>query len=69
MKTISLKTAKIHQVFEQLQADFAGNLTHDTEEHILEIDNPLGQGLIKGISFKGGISYMEFDMEFTEDVM
>jgi len=69
MKTISLKTAKIHQVFEQLQADFAGNLTHDAEEHILEIDNPLGQGLIKGISFKGGISYMEFDMEFTEDVM
>ena len=68
MKTITLKTAKIHQVLEQLQTTFAGKLTTDAKEHILEIDNPIGKGIIKGISFKGGISYMEFDMEFTEDI-
>lgn len=69
MRTISLESAKINSVFEQLQADFAGQLTNDAKEHVLEIDNPVGQGLIKGISFKGGISYLEFDMEFSEDVM
>lgn len=67
MRTLSIKTTKIETIFEQFQQEIGGDLQIDTKEHILEIDNPLGQGLVRGISFKGGISYLEFDMVFMED--
>lgn len=69
MKTVSLKAAKINQVFEKFQNDFGGDLRIDSEEHVLEMDNPLAKGLVRGITFKGGISYMEFDVEFSEDLV
>lgn len=68
MKTLSIKTAQVKTIFEQFKKDMGGELQVDTKEHILKIDNPLGQGLIKGVDFKGGISYLEFDMEFSEDL-
>ena len=68
MRTLSIKTAHINSIFEQFQQDMGGELQVESKEHILEIDNPLGQGLIRGVDFKGGISYLEFDMEFSEDL-
>lgn len=68
MRTLSIKTAQINTIFEQFQKDFGGNLQIDTKEHILKIDNSLGQGLVRGINFKGGISYLEFDIKFSENL-
>ena len=62
MKTLSLKTAKIKGMFDQLHQNLGGTLNVDSKEHILNINNEIGTGSIKCITFKGGISYLEFDM-------
>ncbi len=67
MKTTSIKTAKIKNIFNQLCQKLKGTLSVSANEYILEIDNELGQGSIRGITFKGGISYVEFDVLFRED--
>ncbi|APQ18161.1 helix-turn-helix domain-containing protein [Maribacter hydrothermalis] len=67
MKTIALKSAKIKNIFQQLEGNFGGEIQKDAKEYILEIDNQMGQGLIKGMTFNSGISYLEFDMTFSED--
>ena len=67
MKTLSLKTEKIKGMFDQLHQNLGGTLNVDSKEHILNINNEIGTGSIKGITFKGGISYLEFDMEFSEN--
>lgn len=41
----------------------------DAKEHILKMESTMVNGLIKGITFKGGVSYMEFDVEFSEDLV
>ncbi|WP_318312629.1 helix-turn-helix domain-containing protein [Flagellimonas crocea] len=69
MKTISLRTANINEVFNQFQEAIGGELSMDAKEHILKVNGTLGNGLIKGTSFKGGISYMEFDVEFAENLV
>ncbi|MBU3028364.1 helix-turn-helix domain-containing protein [Zobellia galactanivorans] len=68
MTTITLSSAAIKNMFEQLHHNFGGSLSVNVKEHILTLDNELGRGHIRGITFKGGISYLEFDMEFSEDV-
>jgi AraC-like DNA-binding protein len=67
MKTLSLKSAKIKNIFQQLEGNFGGEMQKDAKEYILEIDNQMGQGIIKGMTFNSGISYLEFDMTFSED--
>lgn len=69
MKSIILKTAKIKNMFKQLHRNLGGELTVDSKEHVLYLDNELGEGIIRGMTFKGGISYLEFDMIFSEDLM
>jgi len=68
MKTINVQSESVKGMFDQLQKKFGGLLTNDYEEYNLEIDNDLGKGGLRGISFKGGISYIEFDMTFSEDM-
>jgi hypothetical protein len=56
MKTLSLKTAKTENMFQQLHQNFGGSLTIGPEEFLLELDKGLGRGQVKGFIFKGGIS-------------
>lgn len=67
MKSIVLETAKIKVMLTQLQEGLGGLLKVDSKEHILSLDNEIGCGQIKGQTFKGGLSYLEFDMVFSED--
>lgn len=67
MKTLSLKTTKMAAMFQQLQNNFGGTLSDQRGENSLLVDNEFGRGLIKGFAFKQGISYVEFDMTFSED--
>ncbi len=69
MRTTQIKTTIIALMFEQLQKSFGGDLAVKSEEHILEVNNDVGNGKIRGISFKGGISYLEFDMIFRENLV
>ena len=67
MNSIKLTTTKIDKMFQRLHQDLGGTLSLDHDEHTLELDNQLGKGQIRGIAFVGGISYLEFNMTFTED--
>jgi AraC-like DNA-binding protein len=67
MKTTILKTGKIKNIFNQLHHNLGGSLNVETNEYILDIDSEIGQGSIRGITFKGGISYLEFDVQFMDD--
>lgn len=69
MKTTHLKSSSIKTMLEQLQASFGGTLLKDLKEYTLEIDNKIGKGRIKGMSLKGGISYLEFDMVFYHNLI
>lgn len=69
MKTAVLKTVKIKQMFHELHQTLGGNLDVDSEEYVLALDNDIGRGAIKGIALEGGISYLEFDLTFFDDIV
>jgi len=69
MKTTNLKTSTIEAMFNQLKGNFGGSIERESKEYILDIENEIGSGNIKGVSLQGGISYVEFDMVFSEDVI
>ncbi|MEW4924661.1 AraC family transcriptional regulator [Algibacter sp. 2305UL17-15] len=69
MKTTYLSTNTIEQMFKQLKNNFGGSIEKESKEYILDIKNEIGRGIIKGISLQRGISYVEFDMTFTDDVI
>lgn len=54
-------------MFHRLHQNLGGKLALDHDEHTLELDNEFGRGEIRGISFTGGISYVEFNMVFKEN--
>lgn len=68
MKTAYIKSNTIEAMFKQLKISLGGFLINDSNESILEIENELGKGKIRGVSLKGGISYLEFNMIFSEDL-
>lgn len=68
MRTASIKSTTIEAMFSQLKLNLGGFLANDANEHVLEIENEIGKGKIQGVSFKGGISYLEFHMVFFDDL-
>ena len=67
MKSIKISSSAIKEMFKQLHQSFGGNLDVTSKEYTLELDNQFGKGRIQGITFKGGISYLEFDMTFFDN--
>ncbi|MBU2949370.1 AraC family transcriptional regulator [Tamlana agarivorans] len=68
MKTKHLKTNTIGAMFNQLKCNFGGSVVKDSKEYILEMNNEIGEGRIQGTALAGGISYIDFDMTFSEDI-
>ncbi|MDO6760382.1 AraC family transcriptional regulator [Tamlana sp. 2_MG-2023] len=68
MKTTHLNTNTIDAMFNQLKYNFGGSVVKDSKEYILEMNNEIGVGRIQGIALAGGISYVDFDMTFAEDI-
>ncbi len=69
MKEAYLKTAKINQIFNEFQHYLGGALNVNAEEHILKLDNSIGCGSLRGIGLEGGITYLELDLSFFDDVI
>lgn len=67
MKSIYLKAGKTQDVFNDLKDNFDGTLIVNNNEYDLAIQSVFSRGNIKGISFPGGMTYMEFDMIFFEE--
>ena len=69
METAYLKTNTLEAVLKQLRLNFGGSITKESNEYMLEINNDYGIGKIKGIPILDGVSYIEFDMNFSDDVV
>lgn len=69
MKIVYLKSNNIDNIFNQLQQDLGGSLESSPQEYKLQLDNKYVYGEIRGVSFKNNISFMEFDLTFTEDTV
>ena len=69
MKIVYLKSNNIDNIFNQLQQDLGGSLVTRPQEYNLQLDNNFVRGEIKGISFNNNISFMEFDLIFSEDTL
>ena len=53
----------------QMHSYFGGNITERWGEFTLTIDNDIAKGCIKCITFDWGVSLMEFDAVFFDDVL
>lgn len=68
MTTITLTSIAIKNIFDELHQNMSGDLSVKVKEHILDIDNEFGRGKIRGMTFKSGISLLEFDVKFNKDL-
>lgn len=68
MRHIHISATDFDSVLTQLQTALKGGIEHKLKESILTIDSDLGHGIIRGTKSKGGISYLEFDVSFKEDI-
>ncbi|MEB8328879.1 AraC family transcriptional regulator [Flavobacteriaceae bacterium KMM 6897] len=69
MNVIHLKTTNLNNMFQDLQNHFGGDITSKSDEKVLTLNNEKGEGLIRGITFKGSITYIEFDIVFKNDIL
>jgi len=68
MRNIEITATQIDLIFEQLRHNFGGEFHCDNKERVLNINNKLTRGTIRGTKIKGGISYLEFNINFNEDI-
>lgn len=67
MKTITINTDKINNIFEELTTCFKGNISYDSDEYTLNVNTNFAKGSIVGSSFSDTIYCLQFDMVFSED--
>lgn len=53
----------------QMQGYFGGEISRRYGEYILDFDSDVGKGTIKGLTFDWGVSLVEFDATFYEDLV
>ncbi|GAA4232600.1 hypothetical protein GCM10022291_07700 [Postechiella marina] len=68
MKHLHITATNFDTILKQLQTVLKGSIKQNLKEHILKFDTSLGYGTIRGTKSKGGISYLEFDVTFNEDI-
>lgn len=68
MKKLYLNTGGINTIFTDLESSFEGTLTADNEDYNLAVNSKWAKGTISGMSFQNKMSYMQFDMIFSEEV-
>jgi hypothetical protein len=68
MKKLYLNTGGINTIFNDLENSFEGKLTSENGEYNLAIKNKWAKGTISGMSFDNQMSYMQFDLVFSDEV-
>ncbi len=68
MKIIEIENTKALSIIEQLNESLNGKVTKKDGEEILEFKNDLGHGSIRNIAFDWGISLLDYDVYFYEDL-
>lgn len=68
MITIHVESVNNRQVLYTLNKEIMGTISDTYGEQVLAFDNKLGKGTIRSISFDSGISLLDYDVEFNDDV-
>lgn len=68
MTIIEIENIKNISVIEQLNKNLNGTVTNTYGEEVLEFKNSLGYGSIRNISFDWGISLLDYNVYFNDDV-
>lgn len=68
MREIVITSIKDETILEQLNNCLEGSLTKSWGESILNFNNDIGQGVVRSISFDWGVSLLDCDVRFNEDV-
>jgi len=68
MKELVITSIREDVVLEQLNVCLEGTLTESWGERVLTFDNALGKGIVRSISFDWGISLLDCNVRFNEDV-
>ena len=68
MKSIYLKAGKTQDVFNDLKDNFNGTLVSDNDQFNLAVSSNTAKGDIKGIAFPDGMTLIQFEMVFHDDV-
>ncbi|WP_430409342.1 helix-turn-helix domain-containing protein [Kordia sp.] len=69
MKTIQINISNIKATFNSLERECQGNLIETQTERSLEFKNTIGSGNITGFNFNSNISYITYDVKFSEDTV
>lgn len=68
MITINLSASTLKATFNQLTSNLGGIVDRESNEYVLTLNNNFGTGTIKGIFLSDGMSYIEFDVVFHQDI-
>lgn len=68
MESIQITGTHLNQSIETLQQTIGGTIKQGLKEVVLEIDSEFGYGSISGMQLKGGISFIQFNITFNEEV-
>ncbi|UZO81100.1 AraC family transcriptional regulator [Aquimarina sp. ERC-38] len=68
MRTIEIHSVDGAEILEQLNQHLHGNLKEQWGEYVLEFKNDWGSGTIRSIAFDWGISLVDYDVNFKEEL-
>lgn len=68
MKVIQITTIQSEKVLQQLAKHLDGKIDQTWGETFFEFNNSFGKGVIRSIEFDWGVSLMDYDVNFKEDV-
>ena len=69
MKNIYLYAGTINEVFDQIESSFKGVLNSNNNEFKLTLDSDVIKGNIDGVSFINGITSIQLNLIFLDDIM
>ena len=68
MRALEINTIKSDEILKQLSTHLNGTIDENWGESVLEFDNEFGKGQIRCIEFDWGVSLMDYDVHFREDL-
>lgn len=68
MKEFTIHNSNTEQLFSQIKNCLQGEYKEDWGESFLEFNNDLGQGAVRTITFDWGVSLIDFELKFNEEV-
>ncbi|MFS4469771.1 helix-turn-helix domain-containing protein [Maribacter sp. 2210JD10-5] len=68
MKEIVITSIKDERILSQLNTCLEGTLEENWGERVLRFDNEIGKGVIRNIGFDWGVSLLDCDVTFYQDI-